>query len=100
MPLKIIKTTWNDRLVVTVPLDNELIKRVMLDERSFNELLDRGIPLPWRHYKRRVMVHNHDRYFTLARLITDAGPGQSVEYLDGDPFNLCMPNLIVTRKAT
>jgi hypothetical protein len=69
---------------------------------DFGELLSEGYPPNlWKLYSDEgvaVVEPDLSSYFILAEFIMDTGQGQTVEYIDGDPLNVCRHNLKVVRR--
>jgi hypothetical protein len=90
----------NGERVVHVPLDDEAGRHAILYEVDFEDLIDLGLSPIWRlkHDRKRdrVVVWNRatKQDTAIARLIAQAGPGQSVAHANGDPLDLRARNLV------
>lgn len=73
--------------------------------KSFDTLTAAGFSPLWSlnsngNGRAYVKARTTNNQRTVARLITQAGPGQQVDYLDGNPLNLRLDNLKVRRGGT
>ena len=87
--------------VVEVPLANDL-EPAIVETADFDHLVRLGFSDQWTMNFDGAGTHGIVRVadsdssgglLTVARLITFAGRGQTVKYLDGNPHNLRRPNL-------
>ena len=78
--------------IIEVPLTN-LDKSVTLFEADWNLLLRLGLDPRFRFSLGHVVQRGVGR-LSVARLISNAGAGEKVQYLDSNPFNLRRTNLV------
>ena|SRR5579859_8206044 len=87
----------NGLRIVKVPLnDSNEPPYAVLEEPDFNTLTELGCSQLWSigpSGKVQVWANKARRVVLVQRLIMDAGPGQSVSLIDGNPFNLRRSNL-------
>jgi hypothetical protein len=91
----LVKHFEKDRLkLVSIPVV-ECEDRAVLEEQDFNDLMERSVSAVWRLKNGIITTRCNQRGVAVARLILDVKPGQIVQYLDGNSFNLRRGNLIV-----
>jgi hypothetical protein len=87
----------NGRELVRVPLDNDGILCATLYEEDFQALIDKGLSPKWsfdtKHGKPVVWVQDLHKHVPVARLVTNAGPGEYTIFIDGNSLNLRSDNL-------
>jgi hypothetical protein len=92
-------TFMNHREVTFVPLGpNGKRGEAILYTSSWNLLMKAGVSPNWTVVGRSVTT-NGPRGATLmvARLLTEAGPGEKIRFRDNDPYNLRLENIEVIR---
>lgn len=85
----------------------ETPNEAVVDLDDFQSLMGMGLSVSWRISSGYVVAPSSNAlggYVSVARVLTDAGPGQIVRYIDGDRFNLRRSNLALEeghgRRAT
>jgi hypothetical protein len=74
-------------------------RSVLLYDDDLQALLDLGLSPLWHFDKQKgvvVWLKKARRWGSLARVITNAGPGTNVLLKDGNKLNCCSDNIIVT----
>jgi hypothetical protein len=73
--------------------------KVKIEEVVYNELMAMGVSPIWLYRQGKVYCRMNNRQVSIARLIVDAGRNQLVKFIDKNPLNLTLDNLVVTDGA-
>jgi hypothetical protein len=94
---KFLRTTDDDgTAVVSVPLGKAPFKRATMLAEDFDFLMKLGLSPAWNLARGYVTATAHlapGGHIYVARVLLDASPGQSVQFIDGDPLNMRRANL-------
>ena len=86
-----------------VPLGPRAERHAEIWEKDWNFLLKLGCPGNWNHINNNYVTacapKASGNHVLVARVLLDAGPGESVIYRDGNPLNLRRENLTLVESA-